>query len=176
MSWPQQPQPPHGQPQYSQRPQYPQQPHYPQQPQYAPPLQPQYGYYQQPREGIVVTAAYMPLSWMFAMVKPKIFVNGREMPTMGWGRTVVPAPPGQYHVHVHTPYFLPSRVGSADHAIVVQPGQWVELEYKVPVWTFSPGSLGPPPQTYNGQTAMMIVSIVAVVLVFAAMLALAVSA
>jgi hypothetical protein len=160
MSWPQsQPQPHPGQPQY------------PQPPQYAPQPQPQYGYY--PREGIVVTAQYMPLAWMYAMVKPRIIVNGREMPTHGWGRTVVPAPPGQYHVHVHTPYFLPSRVGSADHAVVVQPGQWVELEYKVPVWTFSPGSLGPPPQTYNGKTAMMVVSIVAVVLVFAAMLALA---
>ncbi len=45
----------------------------------------------------------------------------------------------------------------------------VELEYKAPVWTFSPGSLGPPPQTYNGQTAMIVVTIVALVVVFGAM-------
>ena len=49
----------------------------------------------------------------------------------------------------------------------------MELEYKAPIWTFSPGSLGPPPQAYNGQTAMVAVSVVAVVLVFAAMLVLA---
>lgn len=150
MSWPQQPQ-------------YPQHPHYP----------PQYGYYPQPREGIVVDTQYMPLSWMFALVKPKIIVNGMQMPTAGWGRTAVPAPPGQYHVHVHVPYFLPSRVGPADYVAVVQPGQWVELEYKAPIWTFSPGSLGPPPQRYNGRTAMVVVSVVAVVLVFAAILVLA---
>jgi hypothetical protein len=148
----------------------PQPPHYgyPQQPPY-----PQYGYYPQPREGIVVTTHFSPLSWVFALVKPKIVVNGQQMPTVGWGRTVVPAPPGQYHVHVHTPYFLPSRVGPADYTVGVGPGQWVELEYKVPVWTFSPGSLGPPPQTYNGQAAMVIVTVVALVVVFAAMFVLA---
>jgi hypothetical protein len=146
-------------------------PHQPQYPQY--PQQPQYWQYQQPREGIAVTTGYSPLAWAFAMVKPKIVVNGAEMPTSGWGRTVVPAPPGQYHVHVHTPYFLPSRVGPADISVNVAPGHLVELEYKAPVWTFSAGSLGPPPQSYNGQTAMIVVTIVALVVVFGAMLILA---
>jgi hypothetical protein len=62
-------------------------------------------------------------------------VHGAEMPTSGWGRTVVPAPPGQYHVHVHAPYLLPSRVGPADITVNVAPGHLVELEYKAPVWT-----------------------------------------
>ncbi|MDT5360578.1 MAG: hypothetical protein QOC69_2340 [Mycobacterium sp.] len=108
---------------------------------------------QPPREGIVVTTRYSLMTWVFALVKPKVVVNGWEVPSVGWGRTVVPAPPGQYHVHVHTPYFVPSRVGPADYTVAVQPGRLVELEYKAPVWTFSQGSLGPPPQTYNGLTA-----------------------
>ena len=124
---------------------------------------------QPPREGIVVTTRYSPMTWVFAFVKPKVVVNGWEMPSVGWGRTVVPAPPGQYHVHVHTPYFVPSRVGPADYTVAVEPGLLVELEYKAPVWTFSPGSLGPPPQTYNGLTAMVVVTIAVLVVVFGCM-------
>ena len=41
---------------------------------------------------------------------------------------------------------------------------------------FSPGSLGPPPQTYNGQAAMVIVTVVALVVVFVAMFVLALAA
>jgi hypothetical protein len=134
----------------------PQQPQYPQQPAY--PQQPQYWQYQQPREGIAVNTGYSPLAWAFAMVKPKIVVNGAETST-STRRT-----------------FLPSRVGPADITVNVAPGHVVELEYKAPVWTFSPGSLGAPPQTYNGQTAMIvvtIVTIVALVMVFGAMFILA---
>jgi hypothetical protein len=63
---------------------------------------------------------------------------------------VLPARPGQHHVHVYTPYFLPSRVGPADATADVHAGQVVELEYKAPLWSFSPGSLGVGPQKYNG--------------------------
>jgi hypothetical protein len=113
---------------------------------------PQYGPqpYYAPREGIAITTQYPVLAWLFATVKPKIFVNGYEMPVWGWGRAVLPLAPGQYHVHVHTPYFFPNRVGPADYTTVVNAGQVVELEYKAPLFTFSRGSLGPPPQRYNG--------------------------
>ena len=52
---------------------------------------------------------------------------------------MLPLAPGQYHVHVHTPYFFPQRVGPADYAAIVYPGQFVELEYKAPLFTFSRG-------------------------------------
>src|SRR5258708_4824162 len=73
------------------------------------------------------------------------------MPVPGvWGRNVIPVTPGQHHVHVHTPYFLPSIVGSTDLMVMAAPGQSVELEYKCPLVVWSGGSLGPPPQKYNG--------------------------
>jgi hypothetical protein len=134
-------------------------PYYPQQPQYPPSWQ-----YQ--REGIAVTTGYSPLSWAFALLKPKVVVNGAEMPTTGWGRTFVPTPPGQYHVHVHVPYFLPRRIGPADIAVNVASGQWVELEYKAPVWNFSPGSLGPPPQAPNGLAVMLFATFAMLAVVF----------
>ena len=72
---------------------------------------------------------------------------------------------GRYHVHVYTPYWLPTRVGPADYAVVVNPGQLVELEYKAPLFTFSRGSLGPPPQSYNGIGATIAIAVAATVMV-----------
>jgi len=91
---------------------------------------PQYGRrpYQAPREGIAITTRFSPLMWLFATVTPKIFVNGYQMPVAGWGPVVFPLAPGQYQVHVHTPYFFPQRVGPADYAAIVYPGQFVELD------------------------------------------------
>lgn len=149
---PQYPQQPHGGPQYPQQPQYPPAPHHPAQ---HPQGYPQYAQAPQPREGIAVTTRYFPLSFMFAMYSPKIEVNGHEIPVSGWGRTLIPTPPGQYQVHVHAPYFFPPRVGSADCSVSVQPNQLVELEYKTPMWAYSGGSLGPPPQKYRGAALMI---------------------
>jgi hypothetical protein len=119
--------------------QYP--PQYPQQP----PPDPAGG-----QPAIAVTTKFMWLSWFFFFIKPKIFVNGHEV-AASWGRNVIPVQPGQHQLHVHVPYFLPPKVGPADLTVPVQPGQpAVELEYRAPVWAFSRGSLGPPPQQYNG--------------------------
>jgi len=118
-----------------------------------------------PQQGIAVTTQYSFLTWLYAVLKPKIFLNGYEMPAWGWGRAVYPTHPGQYHVHVYLPYWLPSRVGPADFAVAVVPGQFVELEYKAPLFTFSRGALGPPPQRYPGVAATIAI-VVAVLILF----------
>lgn len=158
-------------PQQPQQPQYPQQqapppaahPQYPQA-QYPQAQHPQAQYPQQqqqygqppgngPSDGqpaIVVNTMYMWMAFMLSFFKPKIFVNGQEIPAV-WGRNVIPVQPGQHHVHVHVPYFLPPKIGPADATVPVHPGQPpVELEYRAPVFAFVNGSLGPPPQQYNG--------------------------
>jgi hypothetical protein len=139
---------------------------------------PQYGRqpYRALREGIAITTRFSPLMWLFATVTPKIFVNGYQMPVAGWGPVVFPLAPGQYRVHVHTPYFFPQRVGPADYAAIVYPGQFVELEYKAPLFTFSRGALGPPPQRYNGMAVMIGVMAAAVLLIFAVAAIVAVAA
>lgn len=130
-------------------------------PQVPPPQQPanvqpygQQGYgqqgYGQPAEGIALTTRFFPLAFMLALFKPKVVVDGHQAPVTGWGRTVLPARPGPHHVHVHVPYWLPPRLGNADSTVEVYPGRLVELEYKAPVMAFSRGSLGTPPQKYNG--------------------------
>ena len=98
----------------------------------------------------MVNTQFFPLAWLLFFFKPKIAVDGQEMPVSGWGRTHLPARPGQHHVHVHVPYFLPPKLGQADATADVRPGQAAELEYKAPLWAFSAGSLGVGPQKYNG--------------------------
>ncbi|RDH76707.1 hypothetical protein DVS77_20390 [Mycolicibacterium moriokaense] len=98
----------------------------------------------------MVNTQFFPLAWLLFFFKPKIAVDGQEMPVSGWGRTHLPARPGQHHVHVHVPYFLPPKLGQADATADVRPGQVAELEYKAPLWAFSAGSLGVGPQKYNG--------------------------
>lgn len=105
---------------------------------------------QGPVQGIAVTTHFFPLAFMLALFKPLISINGYQVPVVGWGRTVIPMPPGRHRVHVHIPYWLISQLGPADTLVDVYPGRFVELEYKAPVWGFSAGSLGPPPQSFNG--------------------------
>jgi len=114
---------------------------------------PEYGRrsYYAPPEGIAITAKYnRAFGGFFDFFKPRIFVDGVEAPVQGWGRTAVPATAGRHEVHVHTKYFLPSKTGPANYTVDVPPEEYVELEYRAPIFTFSHGSLGPPPQRYNG--------------------------
>lgn len=115
--------------------------------------------------GIALTTQYFPLAFLLAMFKPQVLIDGYPAPVAGWGRTVVPAYPGRHHVHVHVPYWLPSQIGPADVVVDVYPGRLVELEYKAPVWGYSAGSLGSPPQRYNGVATT--IAVMVVVLAFA---------
>jgi hypothetical protein len=112
-------------------------------------------YYQNPPaqpggSAIAVTTKFIPLAFILYFFKPKVVLNGHELPQQGWGRQVIPVQPGQYHLEVYTPYFLPPKVGQSAVDVPVAPGQTVELEYKVPAVVFMKGSLGAPPQKYNG--------------------------
>ncbi|HWB35173.1 MAG TPA: hypothetical protein VHA75_04020 [Rugosimonospora sp.] len=99
---------------------------------------------------IAVTTKFIPLAFILYFFKPKVAINGQELPQQGWGRQVIPVQPGNYRVDVHTPYFLPPKLGPAQLDVAVAPGQTVELEYKAPAFAFINGSLGAPPQKYNG--------------------------
>jgi hypothetical protein len=142
--------------------------HYPPPPpqQYRPPPQPYGAPYGQPGEGIAVDTQFFPLAWLLFFFKPKIAVDGQETTVLAWGRTVLPARPGRHHVHVHVPYFLPSKLGPADATADVRPGQVAELEYKAPMWAFSPGSLGVGPQKYNGVGITIAIALIPIALIF----------
>ena len=126
--------------------------------------------YGQPAEGIALTTRFFPVAFTYALTKPKVVVDGYQVPVTGWGRTVLPARPGPHHVHVHIPYLLPKRLGSADTFVEVYPGRLVELEYKAPAYMYFSGSLGSPPQSYKGAVLSIGVIVVALLLPVVAVL------
>lgn len=105
---------------------------------------------------IALTLKYMPLAFLFGLFKPVVELNGQPTAVRSWGRHEIPVPPGQYHLHVHVPYLLPSRIGNADLPVSVNPGQRAELEYRAPTIAFLSGALGAPPQKYPGMVATII--------------------
>ncbi|GAA4963322.1 hypothetical protein [Actinoplanes utahensis] len=165
---PEYPRPGYPQPEYP-RPEYPrpeqnrteflyQQPGYPPDP---------YGY-GHPRQddaaAITITARYFPLAFLLALVKPVVTVDGRPV-AMRWREpAVVPVAPGQHHLHAHTPYLLPRRMGKADLVVTAHPGQSVDVEYKAPLVVFAGGALGAPPQRYPGTAAFVALMAVTMVL------------
>lgn len=115
--------------------------------------------------GMVLTLKYHPLAFLLGLLTPVVVINGQRVRAR-WGRNELPTPPGQYHLHVHAPYLLPRQIGKADTVVPVSPGQIIDVEYRAPLWTFSPGSLGPVPQRYNGAGAMAAAFAAAFVLAF----------
>lgn len=158
----QQPGYPQGQPAYPA-----QQPGYPQGGYSAPPAYPaaqgypaQQSYPAQPvgsagAAAIALTLKWFPLAWIFGLLKPKVVIDGVEQ-RLPWGRHVIPVQPGQHHLHVHVPYFLPKQFGKADLPLVLGPGQMAEVEYRTPLYVFQRGALGPAPQKYPGMVAFWI--------------------
>ncbi|WP_305783834.1 hypothetical protein [Symbioplanes lichenis] len=120
-------------------------------------------YDQQPPSAIALTAKYHWMAFMLALFRPFLAINGHPVPA-GWGRTVVPVPPGQYQVHVHVPYLIPPRIGTADTLVPVHPGQTVEVEYRAPVIGWLGGSIGPAPQRYRGVGAAIALTLVPLLL------------
>lgn len=114
---------------------------------------------QVPAAALALTAKFFPLAFFFFFVKPAITVDGYRI-LGAWGRNVVPLAPGRHQLEVYTPYFLPSRVGPAALVFDVVPGQTLEIEYRSPLVVFLGGSLGAPPQKYNGMWFTIVVYIV----------------
>lgn len=101
---------------------------------------------------IAVTTRYHWLSFLIGLFQPYLAINGHRVKA-GWGRTVIPMPPGQHHVHAHVPYLIPPRIGPAETMVPVQAGQVVEVEYRAPLIAWLGGTIGPPPQQFRGLVA-----------------------
>lgn len=143
--------PPAGQPQFQSGP-YPQ----PGQPpaqfgpgQPAPYGQPQPGH-PAPNDppGITVDCSYTPTAFILAITKPRILVNGQQVPNTRWGANHIPVGAGNYHVRVVTPWLF--DMGPADVTVPVQAGQAVRFYYRAPAIIFMRGAIGPVPQKTPG--------------------------
>ncbi len=94
-------------------------------------------------EGVAVTTGYFPLLLGYALCTPTILLDGRSVPVVGWGRVIIPAGPGEHHVHVAVPLFASRQIGVADCIATVTAGAFTELQYRAPRRLSARGSVGP---------------------------------
>lgn len=98
--------------------------------------------------GLTVDASYSPFAFLLAITKPKIQVNGQQVPVTRWGPNHIPVGPGQHHVRVSTPWLF--DMGPATATVPVQPGNGTRVYYKAPVVILLNGAIGPVPQKAPG--------------------------
>ncbi|MBB2948729.1 hypothetical protein FB565_008512 [Actinoplanes lutulentus] len=124
---------------------------------------------------IAVTLRYAPLAFLLGMYTPVLEIDGQSVPA-SWGRVVTAVALGQHHVHVHVPYLMPNRIGTAETTVLAVSGRTVELEYRAPLLSFLRGNLGVPPQRYPGLAAAVALLLVAVTLLACGCVGLVVNA
>lgn len=107
-----------------------------------------------PQSHLVLDLKRHWFAFMLGLMTPAITLNGYPVPGR-WGRVPIPLAPGQYHLHIHLPYLMPSQIGPADLTVWLQPGQALELEYRAPLWAYSRGALGTGPQPWPGKGIMI---------------------
>ncbi len=107
-------------------------------------------------EGVAVMTQYWPFAFGYALLSPSVVVDGREQPTVGWGRIVIPAAPGPHHVAVHVPAF--GNRGASEYTATVAADEFTEIVYNAPLSPSAAGALGPAPQPYHGNRLAVVVT------------------
>ncbi len=113
--------------------------------------------------GILVDASYFRW-WIaagaYASARPRIFVDGVEVPDVNWGRTHIPTTPGLHHVEVSTSkpkwwyeWIFQSWVrdmGFADTVVPVAAAHCTLVHYRSPGLYVLRGAIGPEPMRWPG--------------------------
>ncbi|MGV9817940.1 hypothetical protein [Nocardia xishanensis] len=113
--------------------------------------------------GISVNADYFRrwiVAPVYAATRPRIFVDGTEVPNVNWGRTHIPVPPGLHHVEVSTAkgnWFFEwvlrgwdYDMGFADTVVPVAAAHCTTVHYRSPAQYLLRGAIGPQPMRWPG--------------------------
>ncbi|WP_254189828.1 hypothetical protein [Nocardia noduli] len=125
--------------------------------------------------GITVNTSYAWTGFLYGLlVKPKIKINGQQVPNTRWGDNHIPVGPGTYHVWIATPWLF--DMGPGEMPVQVGSGPGARVYYKPPAVFFFKGAIGFGPQKTPGiLLAWLPLTIVAVLTVLLFVLALAAS-
>jgi hypothetical protein len=79
--------------------------------------------------------------WLLAFFKPRLRVNGYELPLGGWGESSHQLYAGANEISVSFPYLFLPRAGEARATIQLPVNGVIRLEYRPPWVVFLPGTL-----------------------------------
>ncbi len=89
-----------------------------------------------------LSLAHPEAAFLYNGTKPRVRLDGAELPVAGWGRHQLPVPAGPHRLQIWVRYALPRKAGRAALDIVVPAGGTLDLEYMAPMFTMARGSLG----------------------------------
>ena len=105
-----------------------------------------------------------PEAFLYQATKPRLRVDGVDVPVSGWGRHEIPVPAGVHKVQIWVPYVFPRKAGRAQTEVTVNSGEKTELEYLAPTFTFAGGSLGTPGgQRSTGRSTVRTLNLITIV-------------
>ncbi|GIE92427.1 hypothetical protein [Actinoplanes regularis] len=118
--------------------------------------------------GLSIDLRYPAGAFVYGMTKPRVTVDGHEVPVHDWGQNYFDVVVGGPHrIEIYVPYALPRRAGRARLDVMV-PEQGVALEYMAPSFTFARGSLGAPGQqvSVGHKTTVTVVAMIPALAIF----------
>jgi hypothetical protein len=84
----------------------------------------------------------LPAAFFLLFTRPRVALDGGEPQKVNWREpTELSVTPGTHRLHVSYPYLMPRVAGNADLEVSVPEGQTVDVGYRAPVISFSPGKL-----------------------------------
>jgi len=93
-----------------------------------------------PPAGIQVHTGFWALSFLLALVRPRLELDGGPPTPQAWGDTFIWVAPGRHTVRCSFRWLIVSRAGDATITVDVPPGHVVQLSYDAPHWfVFIPG-------------------------------------
>ena len=90
--------------------------------------------------GLQIRTRYWAMSFMLALVKPRLELDGAAPIAQPWGDGFLWVAPGQHTVRASFHWLFVTRAGDATVTVLVPPGHVLHLDYEAPRWfVFLPG-------------------------------------
>lgn len=90
--------------------------------------------------GVQIETSFFPLSFFLYLCTPTIVIDGSGC-KRSWGRHFFPLPPGPHNIRIYFRYMLMEYCGANAINIMVQEGRVSRVNYEMPPWMFSQGSI-----------------------------------
>ena len=90
--------------------------------------------------GVDIKTEFFPLAWFLFFVTPTIEINGVKH-KQKWGESFFSLTPGEHLVKISFPYFGMNECGANEVKFSITEGQKRKINYNMPPWMFSKGSI-----------------------------------
>lgn len=90
--------------------------------------------------GITIKVSFSPLGVVYALCTPIIEIN-KVKHIRSQGSNYFELPPNEYNIEIYAPYLFFRKCGSNNIRISLREGEQRQIEFKMPMTTFSKGSI-----------------------------------